>query len=257
MITYNAITQWSVDHKWPTRRQVEQDLRLSQALCEIYSDKFLAKELLFRGGTAFHKLFMDTPRRYSEDLDFVRTATGPIGDIMKKLTQLGIQLGYNVSSKMTTYPKIYWKTTSEDGLPIRIKIELDTYDNSPYFPVISKELHISNAWYSNSAEIQTFTAEELISTKIRALYQRSKGRDLFDFWLALNELNLKTDEILEAFSIYRPDGLTAKLAIANLNQKLLDSTFCSDINALTISSLEEYSPNNAAELIIEKILSRI
>ncbi len=58
MIPYDSITAWSVTHPWPTREQVEQDLLLSQALCEIFKDPLLSGELVFRGGTALHKLYL-------------------------------------------------------------------------------------------------------------------------------------------------------------------------------------------------------
>ena len=70
MIPYDAITAWGVAHPWPTREQVEQDLLLSRAICAIATDPYLGQELVFRGGTAFHKLFLPEPHRYSEDLDY-------------------------------------------------------------------------------------------------------------------------------------------------------------------------------------------
>lgn len=68
MIPADAITAWSVTHPWPTREQVEQDLLLSRAICAIARDDYLGDELVFRGGTALHKLHLDPPVRYSEDL---------------------------------------------------------------------------------------------------------------------------------------------------------------------------------------------
>ena len=61
MIYTNDITQWGVNHPWATRDDIEQDLLLSQAICEIANDPLLGKELVLRGGTAFHKLFL--PKR--------------------------------------------------------------------------------------------------------------------------------------------------------------------------------------------------
>jgi predicted nucleotidyltransferase component of viral defense system len=89
MIPYDVINAWGVTHPWITREQIEQDLLLSRAICEIYSNSFLSGELIFRGGTALHKLVLSTPYRYSEDLDFVRINAGGIGYIIKVLTELG------------------------------------------------------------------------------------------------------------------------------------------------------------------------
>lgn len=69
MISRSDITAWGLDHQWPETDQIEQDLLLSQAVCIIADDSFLKDELALRGGTAFHKLLMPEPYRYSEDLD--------------------------------------------------------------------------------------------------------------------------------------------------------------------------------------------
>lgn len=61
MIPYNDITAWGNDHQWVTREQIEQDLLLSQAICEISKDELLGSELIFRGGTALHKIFCRKP----------------------------------------------------------------------------------------------------------------------------------------------------------------------------------------------------
>ncbi|HMQ66966.1 MAG TPA: nucleotidyl transferase AbiEii/AbiGii toxin family protein [Arachnia sp.] len=81
MIPANAITAWGTDHPWPTREQVEQDLLLSRAICAIASDDYLGQELVFRGGTALHKLHLERPFRYSEDLDYVRSSASGIGEL--------------------------------------------------------------------------------------------------------------------------------------------------------------------------------
>ncbi|MDR0593071.1 MAG: nucleotidyl transferase AbiEii/AbiGii toxin family protein [Bifidobacteriaceae bacterium] len=76
MIPGNAITHWATAHAWSSLEQVEQDLVLSRAICLIAGHPYLRGELTFRGGTALHKLHLPRPRRYSEDLDYVRSTAG-------------------------------------------------------------------------------------------------------------------------------------------------------------------------------------
>jgi predicted nucleotidyltransferase component of viral defense system len=45
---------------------------------------------------------------------------------------------------------------------------------------------IDYPWFSGTAEVSTFTHEEMLATKLRALLQRDKGRDLFDLAHALD-----------------------------------------------------------------------
>ena len=65
MVPLGSIADWSTTHPWSTRRQVEQDLLLSRAICAIADDPYLGTELVFRGGTAFHKVHLDSPARIS------------------------------------------------------------------------------------------------------------------------------------------------------------------------------------------------
>jgi hypothetical protein len=112
MIPEAFVTAWSARAPWPTPAQVEQDLLLSRVLIEMYQNDYLSNELVFRGGTCPHKLHLPTPRRYSEDLDFVRTTSSGIGPLTKAVTALGERLGFDVSTRISQHPKIYLRTDS-------------------------------------------------------------------------------------------------------------------------------------------------
>ena len=113
------------------------------------------------------------------------------------------------------------------------------------------------ALVAGTAEVQTFHPAELVSTKLRALYQRSKGRDLFDLWLALTRLAIPPDEILTSFAPYRPEKYTGVLAIANLKLKLQDNLFRHDLDALVARWPDDYDIDEAAALITRELLSRV
>jgi hypothetical protein len=76
------ITEWRAKAPWALDEQVEQDLIVSRALVNLYSEEVLRREVAFRGGTALHKLFLRTPARYSEDIDLVQVEAGGIGPVM-------------------------------------------------------------------------------------------------------------------------------------------------------------------------------
>lgn len=71
MIPRAYVQAWSTTTPWPDPRQVEQDLIICRALCDIFNEPFLAERLAFRGGTAINKLLFRQPLRYSEDIDLV------------------------------------------------------------------------------------------------------------------------------------------------------------------------------------------
>ncbi len=114
---------------------------------------------------------------------------------------------------------------------------------------------VESEWFTGVGGVLTFAHPELFSTKIRALYQRRKGRDLFDLWLALTELGISGGEIVAAFLPYRPVGLTAALAESNLRAKLEDAPFRSDLDALVTEWPVGYDIDSAADLVIAEVLS--
>ncbi len=80
MIPRAYIQAWNVRAPWPDLRQVEQDLIICRALCDLFNAPALRDKIGFRGGTAIHKLLFKQPLRYSEDIDLVQTSAEPIGD---------------------------------------------------------------------------------------------------------------------------------------------------------------------------------
>lgn len=257
MIHRSAITAWSVSHPWPTLDQVEQDLLLSRAICVIAEHEYLGEELVFRGGTALHKLHLAAGYRYSEDLDYVRRTPGAIKPLMAALTEAGTSLGFEVRTRISEHPKVYWRTTSDTGVPLRLKIEVNTHERSPARALQRLEHSVESEWWGGNAKVLTFDSAELVATKIRALYQRSKGRDLFDLWLALTEMKLSPDEILASVGPYLPDGLTSTQAIANLRRKVGDPAFAGDLERLLVTVPAAYSVAAAAEVVIELLLARL
>lgn len=257
MIDAASVTAWGVTHPWRTPEQLEQDLLLSRAICEIAADPYLGRELVFRGGTAFHKLHLGQPLRYSEDLDYVRSTAGGIGRLTGALQDLGRGLGFDVKSRISEQPKVYWTTTSHTGVPLRLKIEVNTHERSPARPLATVPFAVESPWWSGSAEVSTFDAVEMSATKLRALYQRKKGRDLFDLWLALTRLELDPAEIVAAFPPYRPAAYTARAAIANLEGKLADGTFRRDLDPLVAQWPTGYSTDTAGALVAAELLARV
>jgi predicted nucleotidyltransferase component of viral defense system len=207
MIPSQNIVAWSNVVPWADQRQVEQDLIISRALVDIFNDKMLGTELRFRGGTALNKLHFPKPLRYSEDIDLVRASSGPIGPILDQLrVVLEPWLGRANFDQSPVAPKFRFRVEAEDGsgVPIRLKVEINTREIEAFDPPQTLALRVDNPWFSGEAEIPTFSREEMLATKLRALLQRDKGRDLYDL-----------SHALEAF-----DGLNVKRVAALFGQYL-------------------------------------
>ena len=61
MIPMMNIIAWGNVVPWAEQRQVEQDLIISRAIIDLFSDQFLREQLRFRGGTALNKLHFPSP----------------------------------------------------------------------------------------------------------------------------------------------------------------------------------------------------
>ena len=99
MIPHAAITAWRGVVPWSSSAQVEQDLLLSRLIVEIGNDPLLGHELIFRGGTCFHKLYLPAPLRYNEDLDHVRRTNSAIRPIFDALRSIGERVGMKVNTE--------------------------------------------------------------------------------------------------------------------------------------------------------------
>jgi predicted nucleotidyltransferase component of viral defense system len=49
----------------------------------LFSERTIADSVLFRGGTALHKLHFPPAARYSEDIDLVQREAQPIGKLVE------------------------------------------------------------------------------------------------------------------------------------------------------------------------------
>jgi hypothetical protein len=79
LIPVSHVQAWSRAAPWPDPRQVEQDLIISRALCDLFNAPALNGAIAFRGGTAINKLLFARPLRYSEDIDLVQTRANRSG----------------------------------------------------------------------------------------------------------------------------------------------------------------------------------
>ena len=257
MIPQADIAHWRTQVPWVSAENVEQDLILSRLIVEIAQHPLLGSELVFRGGTCLHKLWLDRPWRYSEDLDYVRPSTGGVGGILNGVREIAESVGFDdVRTAIGMHHKARLRARFESGGPFHIKVEINTFEGSPARPAVTKGHVVDSPWFRGVAEIPTFCAPELIATKIRALYQRRKGRDLFDLWLAVNHLGIDPVEIAACFATYRPDGWTVALAIDNLDQKIENPEFVADLAPLVAEWPAGYSID-AGHAVAEAVIHAI
>lgn len=243
MIPRADIVAWREHAPWPLNEQVEQDLVISRALVEIYSDDFLRQRLAFRGGTALHKIYLQPAARYSEDIDLVQIAPEAIGETLDRLRERLAFLGKAKIKQGDMMTTMIYRFESEipPVVPMKLKVEincrehftLEGYQNIPF--------SIDTNWFKGKCELVTFSIEELLATKLRALYQRKQGRDLFDLDHALNNYKIDPEKITTGFAEYIKRGghsISKDDYLKNVDDKLNDDEFQGDLRSLLRPQVE-------------------
>ncbi|MGD9202855.1 MAG: nucleotidyl transferase AbiEii/AbiGii toxin family protein [Chitinispirillia bacterium] len=118
---------------------------------------------------------------------------------------------------------------------------------------------VESDWFAGQCQIRTYSLEELLGSKVRALYQRKKGRDLFDLWLSITNADISCEKILHCFHVFinHVDCHVSKSEfMANMTQKMKDSGFRSDTTALIRPELE-FDIDVAWEVVRSELIERI
>lgn len=269
MIPMMNIIAWGNVVPWAEQRQVEQDLIISRAIIDLFSDQFLREQLRFRGGTALNKLHFPSPIRYSEDIDLVRTSAGPMKPTIDHIRErLEPWLGPASFDRSATAPKLKFRVTAEDPAsttPIRLKLEINTSETVAFDAPQEILFRVNNPWFAGETSGPTFSRAEMLATKLRALLQRNKGRDLFDLSHALDVFDgLDRHRIIECFGQYLEQSKTP-ISRAEAEQrmfaKLNNPGFLTDLRPLLAgdqaASLTETSVKQAFTKILSSLIALI
>jgi predicted nucleotidyltransferase component of viral defense system len=175
MIPQRYIEEWRGTVPWILDSQVEQDLVIARAVVELFSDNLLKKSLAFRGGTALHKLYLAPQIRYSEDIDLVQINSEPINPILKQIREKLTFLGTKriVKQHIHNNTVIYrFDSEMQPVVNMRLKIEINTREHLNILGLKEISYEINNSWFSGQCHITGYEIEELLGTKLKALYQR-------------------------------------------------------------------------------------
>lgn len=262
MIPRDYITEWRAQAPWVDDAQVEQDLVISKALVDVFSHPALRDALAFRGGTALYKLHLKPPARYSEDIDLVQVNAEPAGAVMEALRAvLNPWLGeprYKQSEGRVTFT---YRFASEDNppIPLKLKVEMNTREHFAVEGFSKIPFAVSSRWFNGACNITSYQLNEFLGTKLRALYQRRKGRDLFDLAVALEHGDADPGRIIESFARYMDHGghaVTRQQFEENLAAKLEDGNFIADIGPLLATGYE-WDFEAAAALVTSELIARL
>jgi predicted nucleotidyltransferase component of viral defense system len=259
MIPQAAIVAWRAVAPWADDALVEQDLVLSRALVDLFSEPALANGLAFRGGTALHKLVLAPPSRYSEDVDLVQVKAGPIGPILTSIRgRLDPWLGEPRRDQAEATVTLTYRFRSEipPTRPLRLKVEINTREHFAVHGHSLQPFEVKSRWFSGAAKIPTFMVDELLATKLRALYQRRRGRDLFDLWAAWHGTRVDAARVVATFGTYMAAQnlkVTRTQFERNFAAKARDRAFLEEPRPLLAPGVT-YDPEAAVGLVRERFV---
>ncbi len=236
LLTSHDLKAWADEQELSDLLFAELDFRLVKILEAIYHDDFLAKRLYMKGGTAINKLYLKDTSRLSVDLDF--NHIGAKEEVLKERQALREHIckilekhdeeciihskhRYEQTTIKARYKTLYGMTRS-------LKIEISHVERFPILPPVQKQIKTPEG----NSEVTTYTLEELTSTKLRALMERSKGRDVYDlYFISKLKPNPTITRKMFLYYFYRSRKIfNSKIHYQNLTKRY-ETNYVDDVSA--------------------------
>jgi predicted nucleotidyltransferase component of viral defense system len=260
-ITERALRDWADVIGIDSIALAEHDYRITHLLGAVCSDEFLAERLLLKGGTAINKLYLGELSRLSVDLDFnqIGTKEEVLKDVVKvrraivdkiKDQDPSYKVRYDWRYKQTAVHAVYEGLTGPAIQPI--KLEISHVERFPILDKKTKSFKLIDT--GESCKVITYSLDELLSTKLRALFTRARGRDIYDIHQA-SKMGLKKRLVRKMLiyylfrvgKVYNP-----KLDNAKLNERLVRKQYIDDVTGYVRQGVS-FSLGKAAKSLLKDL----
>lgn len=260
---------------WAAQYQAEQDLLLCRAMVSLFNDSFLSNEIAMRGGTLLHKVHLAPASRYSEDIDLVAVGTRPENHISRGIRRVlkevwgkpktsawdWLKLALRNAAQPSRILRLTYSLPSiiEPGRMLELVVETNVTERKSHRAVVDIPFRFPFRNESMQTIIKGYDIHEMLGTKLRALFQRERGRDLFDLYWALTHSAHPVDPtlVIESFQYYmKKEGTKAGRAefIGILDARLKHRGFCSDMKSLLRRGIT-YDPQLAGSYVKANLLN--
>jgi predicted nucleotidyltransferase component of viral defense system len=160
---------------------------------KIIYDSPLRDKLIFKGGTALHHTYLPQ-LRFSEDLDFSSNQSPmsleEVKEIFAPYDFLSVKKDYLSKATIKIERLLF---TGPLNQPNSLKVEIDFLQNV-VLPPIEMEYH--NV-YGLKTKVRTMDLREIAAEKIRAMNDRVRYRDFYDFTMICRKLDIDLKEIVD------------------------------------------------------------
>lgn len=187
---------------------VERDYAQSWLLVFLSSNLKMA----LKGGTGIRKVFLED-YRFSDDMDFTLLEEYDKNDIEKRVKnavkaakeESGINFEEDVTIKEVKNGyeiSVYFRIVRTTGSPLRIKLDLTRKDNEINLLPYERRILIHPFLDVLETRVLSYSFEEVFAEKIRALFERTRSRDLYDVW-RLSKLGLEVSAIIKDKFVFK------------------------------------------------------
>ena len=167
----------------------ERDVVLTYAL-RVLADDGAMNHLAFKGGTCLRKLVFGSVGRFSEDLDFTIDSTEPDDDVLMRIVEVFNREHFGIAFTFDEYYKtdddtsfggdVLYRHSWNDAGRFRLQVSLR---ERPTLPATARPMQ-HQAYFDRLEfpmfEVRALEPIEMIAEKVRAAFQRTKVRDLYD-----------------------------------------------------------------------------
>ncbi len=205
---------------------IEKDYVLGLVLHAISSSQF-SSIVSLKGGTALSKIYFPGNWRLSEDLDFTMNEgigvkairISQISEIPSILQEISGMQSQVLGSIYSNVNYLQFRLQYEGPISRNtVKIEFST--ENFVGPIIRKDA--PKVYDYRNFSILSYSIENILSEKIRAILQRGKLRDYYDVWKLLKTVQFRPDYIKELF--------TKKCLSKGVNYSGIDQFFPEDLS---------------------------
>ena len=155
--------------------------------------------MALKGGTGIRKVYIGN-YRFSDDLDFTlleKVSRAGLNNLIERAV-LGAKetSGINFTEEVLIQENIngfvvnvYFRILRSTGNPIKIKLDMTVPEKEEILLPIETRKIIHPYSDDFHARIQAYSLEEIMAEKIRALFERTRPRDLYDVRCLHNEVD--------------------------------------------------------------------
>jgi len=180
----------------------EKDYFLALAL-KVLEESTLYTKLVFKGGTAIHHCYLEQSR-FSEDLDFTSMDKNLKSDdvigIFKPVSFFEVKKVYTSKATIKIERLKYSGVLDQ---PNSLKFEIDFIQNVVLPP---KQMKYANVW-GIDVMVNIMDIREIFAEKLRAMSDRARYRDFYDFYLISEKYKLgmtETTDLVKQKEVRKP-----------------------------------------------------